>query len=110
MISIWIALAVTMLLLFPALGVSGRLTDPHVFMAAVSAILGMANGASGLLLRWKIQLGCAVVWWAVAVVSCFGAEKLSMVVFLAAIFFCQIVFGIYGQFAHISEAQAAQRA
>ncbi|MGC2658591.1 MAG: hypothetical protein WA324_11595 [Bryobacteraceae bacterium] len=98
-ISIWIAVGITMFLLFPALGLSGRLTDPHVFIAVVSAILGVANGASGLLLRWKTQFGCAMVWWAAAVVSCFGAEKLSLVVFLAAIFLCQIVFGIYGLFA-----------
>jgi hypothetical protein len=104
--SIWIAVGITMFLLFPALAVSGRLTDPHVFMAAVSAILGMANGASGLLLRWKIQFGCAIVWWGAAVVSCFGTEKQSMIVFLAAIFLCQIVFGIYGL---IAQSQKRKR-
>ena len=46
-ISIWIALAITMFLLFFALGISGRLTDPHLFISVVSAILGMANGAAG---------------------------------------------------------------
>ncbi|MGH9582182.1 MAG: hypothetical protein ACRD4O_04520 [Bryobacteraceae bacterium] len=104
--SIWIALAISMLLLFPALGLSGRLSDPHVVIAAASAILGMANGASGLLLRWKVQFGCAIVWWAAAVASCFGTEAQSLIVFLAAIFLCQIVFGIY---CAIAEAQARKR-
>lgn len=104
--SIWVTLGISMLLLFTALGVSGRLTDAHVFIAVASAILGMANGASGLLLRWKIQFGCAIVWWAAAVVSCFGTETQSTIVFLVAIFLCQIVFGIYGQ---IAEAQKRKR-
>jgi len=35
------------------------------------------------------------VWWACAVFACFGKSGQITVVFLAAIFFCQIVFGIY---------------
>jgi hypothetical protein len=104
--SIWIALGVTMFLLFVPLGVSGRLTDQHLFLAVMSAILGMANGASGLALRWKVQLACAIAWWVTAVVTCFGSDAQSLIVFLAAIFLCQIVFGIYGM---IAEAQARKR-
>jgi hypothetical protein len=104
--SIWIALAVSLFLLFPALGLSGRLTDLHLFVAVVSAILGMANGASALILRWKAQAACAVVWWLTAVASCFGTDAQSMIVFLVAIFLCQIVFGIYGM---IAEAQERKR-
>jgi hypothetical protein len=97
--SIWVALAVSMFVLFLALGVSRRLTDPHMFVAVISAILGMANGASALILRWKVQLACAVAWWVAAVVSCFGTDALSTIVFLVAIFLCQIAFGIYGAIA-----------
>jgi hypothetical protein len=104
--SIWTALGISMFLLFLALGLSGRLTDPHLFPAAVSAILGMANGASALILRWKVQLACAVVWWAAAVASCFGSDVQSSIVFLVAIFLCQIVFGIY---CAIAEAQGHKR-
>ncbi|HYL62174.1 MAG TPA: hypothetical protein VE077_06080 [Candidatus Methylomirabilis sp.] len=94
--SIWIALGISLFLLFLALGLSGRLTDQHVFIAVVCAILGMANGASALILRWKVQLACAVVWWAAAVASCFGTDTQSAIVFAVAIFLCQIAFGIYG--------------
>jgi len=104
--SIWIALAISMFLLFFALGVSGRLTDLHLFVAVISAILGMANGASALILRWKVQLACAVVWWASSVATCFGSAAQSTIVFLVAIFLCQIVFGFYGL---ISEAQQRRR-
>ena len=104
--SIWIALGISMFVLFLALGLSGRLTDQHLFVAVISAILGLANGASALILRWKVQLACAVVWWVAAAATCFGSDAQSMIVFLVAIFLCQIVFGIYGV---IAEAQGRKR-
>jgi hypothetical protein len=104
--SIWIALGISMFLLFPALGLSGRLTDLHLFVAVISTILGMANGASALILRWKLQFACALVWWAAAVASCFGVDAQSTIVLLVAIFVCQIVFGIY---CVIAEAQERKR-
>lgn len=97
--SIWLALGITMFLLFVPLGFSGRLTDQHIFLAAISAILGMANGASGLILRWKAQLGCAVAWWITAAATCFGTDRQSTIIFVLAVFLCQIVFGIYGMVA-----------
>jgi hypothetical protein len=101
--SIWIALGISMSLRFLALGLSRRLTDQHLFVAVISAILGMANGASALVLRWKVQLACAVVWWVAAVTTCFGTDAQSMIVFLVAIFLCQIAFGIYGVIADVQE-------
>lgn len=103
--SIWIALGVSMFLLFLALGGSGRLTDQHLFMAVISAILGMANGASALILRWKVQFACAIVWWMAAVTTSFGTDAQSTIVFLVAILLCQIVFGIYGMIAEAQERE-----
>jgi hypothetical protein len=104
--SIWIALGISLFLLFVPLGLSGRLTDLHVFVAVISAILGMANGASALILRWNAQAACAVLWWVAAVAACFGTDAQCMILFLVAIFLCQIVFGIYGM---IAEAQERKR-
>jgi hypothetical protein len=105
--SIWIALGISIFLLFLALGLSGRLTDPRLFVAVMSALLGMANGACGLVLRWKIQLACAVAWWLTVVAACFGSNAQSMIAFLVAIFLCQIVFGIYGVIAKYERANGA---
>ena len=55
----------------------------------------MANAASGLLLRWRAQFACAVVWWAAAALGSLGSDNQALIVFLVAIFFCQIVFEIY---------------
>ncbi len=92
--SIWAALGITMFVLFMAMGFSHRI-ELHVFVAIIGAMLGMANAASGLILKWKMQLACAIVWWVAAVAACFGDTNQTTIVFLAAIFFCQIVFGIY---------------
>ena len=93
--SVWIAMGVSLSLLLPALGFSGRFNQ-HIFVAIVAAMLGLANGASGMIIRWKPQIAAAIVWWAATVAACFGSDNQCTVVFLVAIFLCQIVFGIYG--------------
>lgn len=92
--SIWTAVGISMFLLFMSLSMSGRM-DQHVLMAGVGAMLGTANGASGMILRWKMQFACALVWWTLTVFACFGKDNAVMIAFLAAIFLCQIVFGVY---------------
>ena len=93
-VATWMSVGISMLVLFPALAVSGRL-DPHTFVAFIAAMLGAANGASGILLRWKAQMACAVLWWITSATACFGSVAQLAGVFLAAIFLCQVVFGIY---------------
>lgn len=92
--SVWAGIGISMLVVFPALGFSGRL-GAHSFVALVAAMLGAANAGSGLILRWRLQLACAVVWWAAAAAACFGTEAQASAVLLAAVFLCQIVFGVY---------------
>jgi len=93
-LSVWLAMGVSMGLLLPALGFSGRFNQ-NIFVAVVAAMLGVANGASGMIIRWKAQTWAAIVWWAATVAACFGTENQSTIVFLVAIFLCQIVFGGY---------------
>lgn len=100
--SIWIAMGISALILFDALGFSMRMDD-HIFIAVFAAMLGTTNAASGMILKWKLQFTCALVWWAAAVVSCFGTESQTMLAFLAAIFLCQIVFGIYLMIAEVRQ-------
>jgi hypothetical protein len=58
-------------------------------------MLGATNAASALILRWRMQIVCAAVWWTVSVAACFGSATQASALFLAAIFFCQIIFGVY---------------
>ncbi len=93
-ISIWSAMGIAMFALLLPLGLSGR-SDQQVAVAVVTALLGTANAASGMLLKWKAQFACAIVWWLAGAWSLFGTVTESMIAFLAATFLCQIVFGIY---------------
>jgi hypothetical protein len=93
--SVWIAMGISMFIVFDALGFGGLLTDGRIFFATASAMLGMANAACAMMLKWKAEFACALVWWAAAVVASFGSADMAEVAFLGAIFLGQIVFGIY---------------
>jgi hypothetical protein len=95
--SVWIAMVISMFILFLAVSYS------HGTMATM---LGMSNAACALLLRWKQQFACAVVWWAAAVVACFGNATLMMIGFMTATFLCWIVIGVY---VTISDSRTSQR-
>jgi|ERR1039458_4058253 hypothetical protein len=103
----WISMGLSMFVLLDALGFSGRLADGRIFMAVAATLIGTANATSSIILKWKLQFACAVVWWAAAVVSCIGTVHQSSIAFLAAIFLCQIVFGVYLM---IREASARRKA
>ena len=96
--SLWIAMGISMFLLLLAAGISGRL-DQQLFVAVVAAMLGTTNAASSMIIRWRSQFLCAVVWWATAISACFVTASQCTIIFLAAIFLCQIVFGAYGMMA-----------
>jgi hypothetical protein len=101
MAAIWIAMGISMFILMMCLGITGRL-ELHMAVAIVAAMLGTANATSSIILKWKMQFASAVVWWAAMVTALFTSEYVTGIVFLVAIFFCQIVFGIYGM---ISESR-----
>lgn len=108
--AVWISMGIAMFTLLGALGTSGRF-EPHLFVALVAAMLGTANAASGTILKWRLQLACAVVWWVTAAAACFAADALVIPLFAVAIFFCQIAFGVFGMIAesrqmHDGEARA----
>lgn len=100
--AVWAAMGISLFLLLFSLAYSGRLTN-HSSVAIVGAMLGMANAASSFILRWRLQFACALAWWISAEAACFGSDTQCWVVFLAAIFLCQIVFGIYAMLAESRE-------
>ena len=106
MMAIWAGMGISTFLVMVALGSSGRLEE-HIGIAIVGAMLGAANATSSIILKWKVQFACAIVWWGAAVSSCFLSENNAGIVFLAAIFICQIVFGIYGMIAESRKHKAS---
>jgi hypothetical protein len=91
---LWVALGVSISILLFSLSFTGRY-DGHVFVAIVGAMLGMANMASAIILKWKAQYFCAAVWLASTVVACFGSDQATSIAFLAATFIALIAFGTY---------------
>jgi hypothetical protein len=92
--AVWAAMGMSLFIVLFSLGLSGH-SDMHVFVAIIGAMLGSANAASSLMLKWKMQFACAVVWLASVIVASFGTEQQAFIAFLVATFLCQIVFGIY---------------
>ncbi len=106
--AVWIGVGISLFLVMMSLSISGRY-EPHVFIAIIGAMLGAANATSSIILKWKMQFGCAVVWWAAAIVGCFGTENQGSIAFLGALFVCQILFGIYGMILKSNKRSARQR-
>jgi len=104
MASVWISLGISLFIFGICAGFSGH-ADQHVVIAVIATMLGMANATSSLTLNWKPQFVCAVIWWATAIVSLFGTITQGSIGFLVAIFFCQIVFGIYMMIGEAREAK-----
>ncbi len=98
MMAIWVAMGTSTFVVMLSLGLSGHLNE-RVGIAIIGGMLGAANAASSIILKWKMQFACAVVWWASAGSAGFLSENQAAIAFLVAIFFCQIVFGIYGMIA-----------
>jgi hypothetical protein len=94
--SIWCAAGISMFIVLFSIGYSGKLTAPQLSIAVASGMLGMTNAASAFALRWKVQLGVAVIWWAAAVAACFATVNQAVVIFIIATFIGQIAFGVYG--------------
>lgn len=107
--AVWSSVGISMLLIFPALGASQRL-DQHSFVAIIAAMLAVANGASGMILKMKTQIACAIVWWITTVAACFGSYAQVTAVFLVALFLCQIVFGIYAMICEARRRRVAGEA
>ncbi len=105
MSAIWLCMGISMFTLLVSLGMTGRYNF-NLFVAIIGAMLGTSNATSSIILKWKQQFACAVVWWLASVAACFGNEQQCMIAFLVAIFLCQIVFGIY---AMMAEAKRQKR-
>ncbi len=92
--AIWASMGCTIFVLLMSLAYSGRY-DGHIFMAIIGAMLATANATSAIILKWKMQFACAVVWLASAVIACFSSDYVTSIDFLAATFVGMIVFGVY---------------
>jgi hypothetical protein len=91
--SIWTAMGLSMFVVLCAMGYSSHFSEAHSMIAAFAGMVGLANAACSMTLRWRAQFVCALVWWATAVAACYCSDAMLLPVFLVAVFLGQIVFG-----------------
>jgi len=92
--AIWMCIGISLFLFCLSITVAGH-GEQRAVLAAIEIMLGCANATSSVILKWKTQFFCALVWWTAGVFSCFGTANQTSIVFLVAIFLGQIVFGTY---------------
>lgn len=100
--AVWFSMG-TALFIFCFCGSIARHIDLQMFVSAVAVMLGTANAVSSMVLRWKAQFASALVWWIAGAAVPFTNDNQCQVIFLIAIFLCQIVFGVYMMFAEARE-------
>ena len=80
---------------FPAL-FGHHFGDGHAFIAALEVLLGAAHVASGIILRWRVQVAIGGVWWAAALIANLTqSDNGASYPFIAATLLCNIAFGSY---------------
>jgi hypothetical protein len=92
--AIWIAVGAAIFIFCFAAGSSGH-AEMHIFWAGIEVLLGVANCASSLILRWRAQFVVALVWWISAVAICFVSVQAIMPIVIADTLICLIGFGLY---------------
>lgn len=92
--SIWLVLGISIFAYIFSVANSGHY-EPHASTAAIEILLGMANGASALIIRSRVQLLIAVLWWASGIATCFVALGFVLPILLIDAVFGMIAFGIY---------------
>ena len=65
------------------------------FLVVMFALMGVANIASGTILRWRTQQILGVVWWVGTIVVMLGTDKTALWAFVAMTLTAELLFGIY---------------
>ena len=93
--SVWRALGITITLFVIGAGVSHHGAD-RAYFAGIFLFVGMAHGASAMILRWKAQGLTAGLWWACGI-GVFFATRPEQVAwtFIGASLLGMIGFGLY---------------
>lgn len=92
--AVWIAVSAALFLYMFSAGYSGH-ANMHTLLAAMETLLGVANCASAIILRWRVQMAVAIVWFVSAAVSCFAPSAALLPILAVATLIGQIGFGLY---------------
>ncbi|MGB8478147.1 MAG: hypothetical protein WCE63_04805 [Acidobacteriaceae bacterium] len=71
---IWTAVGTAIFIFCFAAGISGH-AEMHSYIATVEILLGVANCAISMVLRWRGQFAIALLWWISAVVTLYVSSQ-----------------------------------
>ncbi len=91
---IWCATGLAIFIFAFAGAFSGH-SEPHIFLAGIEILIGLANFASAFTLRWGPQFLIALVWWACGVASCMVALNHLIPVLVVGTLIGNIGFGLF---------------
>ena len=95
MAGIWIATGAS-IFIFAFGGAFGHAwTNPGMMLAGIEVLIGLANAASSITLKWKAQFAVALVWWGCGVASFYVGERLLLPILLVGTLIGNFGFGIY---------------
>ncbi len=91
---------------FGSIGSEHGWSHPQVMLAGIEVLLGLANVASSLVLRWRLQTAVGILWWVCGTASFYVSSETLLPVFLVGIVVCNLGFGAYLMYL---EAQARRQ-
>ena len=91
---IWVAFSISVFVYFFSVANSGHY-ETHASTAALEILLGLANGASGLITRSRMQFLVALLWWISGIATCFVGLRFVLPILLIDALLGMIGFGIY---------------
>jgi hypothetical protein len=92
--AIWTAVGTAIFIFCFAVGLSGH-AEIHSYLATVEILLGVANCAVSMVLRWRGPFLIALLWWISAVATCFVAMQLVMPILIFDTVVGFLGFGLY---------------
>lgn len=91
---IWTAVGTALFIFCFAAAISGH-SEVHSYIAAVEILLGVANCAASMVLRWRGQFLVALLWWISAVCTFFVSPQWIMSILVFDAFVGFLGFGLY---------------
>ena len=105
--AIWIATGCTiMVFAFGPMVSQHGWSNPQAMMAGIEVMLGLANVASSLVLRWKLQTAVGIMWWVCGTASFYVSSESLLPVLMVGTLIGNFGFGLYLMYL---EAQARQQ-
>jgi hypothetical protein len=91
---IWTAAGSAIFIFCFAVGLSGH-AEMHSYIAVIEILLGVANCAVSIVLRWRAQFFIALLWWISAVATCYVSAQWIMPILVVDTLIGLLGFGLY---------------